>query len=200
MVHEANRLALELRIGRPRLTLSAAFILVLAVYNFATYTVTTSNQSTLNIPPGDYYQIAVELSPSDTVSGQFNETSGLPVSFYIFSSARYADFQNGGALNSLYAVTDSRASPVSYTVQTQDTYYLVFRHSAAFLNSIQTVYFQRSYTTADSLRFNLGVIFLIFGALELALALRPVKHKPGEVEPDSAHSPDIPPGEQIANP
>lgn len=165
----------------PRLLVPALFLLILAGYEFATFQTSASLQSTFNLPSGDYYQISTTRNPSDTISGQFHETSGRPVSFFIFTSAQFAAFQVGTSLDSVYNITDSASSAISYTFKNQDTFYLVFRHGSGLLNTTETVYFQRTYTASDSLRATLAFVFLIFGALNLVLAF--IKRKPKAVAP-----------------
>lgn len=175
----------------PRLFVPALFLLVLAGYEFATFQTSASLQSTFNIPSGDYYQLSTTRSPSDSISGQFQETSGNPVSFFVLTSAQYAAFQTGTALDSVYNVSNSASSAVSYTFKTQDTFYLVFRHGSGLLNTTETVHFQRTYTTSDSFRATLAFIFLIFGALNLVLALRRRRPRSVDLPP--------PPSETISN-
>ncbi len=136
-----------------------------------------TEQSTFNILPQELYQITVNRNPSDAVAGQFQVTTGNPVSFYIFTSAQFSAFQNGSPLDSVYNVTNSASSSFSYTFSAQDTFYLIFRHGYGLLNTTQTVHFTRTYTATNSLSQVLGYIFVAFGALNLGLATRGTKPK-----------------------
>lgn len=178
-----------------RLFVPALFLLALSVYEFATFRTTTTLQSTFNVPPGDFYQLTTTRSASDTVSGQFQETSGNPVGFYIFTSAQFAAFEKGSSLDSVYNITNSASSSIAYTFTAQDTFYLVFRHGGGLLNTTQTVYFQRTYATSDTLRASLAFIFLTFGALNLVLAFRRRRPRLPSVPPQPTGStPQMPPG------
>jgi len=75
--------------NRLRFLISALFVLSLAGYNFLTYTSTTSEQSTFNLEPGLTANLVTTRTSSDVISGQFQENSGSPVSFYILSSAQF---------------------------------------------------------------------------------------------------------------
>jgi hypothetical protein len=153
-------------------------LLGLAAFNFITYTNANSYQSTFNILPSDYNFLSSTRNPGDSINGAFQETSGALVSFYILSSVQYASFQTGSSLTSMYSVENAASGTFSYAFTTQDTYYLVFRHGSGLMNSTETVNFQRTYTTHDSFRLQLGFFFLAIGAVELVVALRPRKPPP----------------------
>jgi len=80
---------------RVRFLVGGLFLVGLALFNFVTYTNTSSTQSTFNILSGQYEYLATTRSPGDSISGAFQEGSGSLVSFYILSSAQFASFQTG---------------------------------------------------------------------------------------------------------
>ena len=172
--------------------ISAVFLLSLALYNFVTYTSATSQQSTFNLQPTLTYEFTVTKNPSDVVSGQFQENSGSPVSFYIQSSAQFAAFQANTSFTYLYGIVEVASGSVSYTFPVQDTYYLLFRHGTGLINTTETVYFQRSYQTHSSSRLQLGLIFVIFAAVSLVFVFRRRKPK-SVVGPGSVIEPAQPP-------
>jgi hypothetical protein len=161
-----------------RYLIGGLLLLALAVFNFITYTNSNSLQSTFNILSGDYEYLTTTRSPGDSVSGAFQEGSGSLVSFSILSSAQFAQFQTGASLSSMYSIQDVASSTISYTFTTQDTYYLLFRHGTGLINSTETVSFQRTYTTHDNMRLQLGFFFLIFAAVDFAIGFRPRKTPP----------------------
>src|SRR3989442_5218511 len=114
--------------NRLRFLISALFVLSLAGYNFLTYTSTTSEQSTFNLQPGLTYNLVTTRASSDAISGQFQENSGNPVSFYVLSSAQFAAFQAQTSFNYLYGVVNVASGIFPCTLPSQDTYELVFRH------------------------------------------------------------------------
>jgi hypothetical protein len=150
----------------------------LALFNFVTYTNAISQQSTFNILSGDYYYLMTTRNPGDSISGTFQEGSGTLVSFLILSSAQYASFQTGTSVTSMYSVDNVASGSISYAFTRQDTYYLVFRHGIGLFNSTETVNFQRTYTTHDNFRLELGLFFLAIAAVELVVAFRPRKTPP----------------------
>jgi hypothetical protein len=154
------------------------FLVALALFNFVTYTNATSQQSTFNILAGDYYYLITTRNPGDSITGVFQEGSGNLVSFYILSSAQFASFQTGTSFTSTYSIDNVASSAISYAFNTQDTYYLVFRHGTGLLNSTETVNFQRTVTIHDNFRLELGLFFLAIAAVELAVAFRPRKAPP----------------------
>jgi hypothetical protein len=171
--------------NRLRFLISALFVLSLAGYNFLTYTSTTSEQSTFNLQPGLTANLVTTRTSSDVISGQFQENSGSPVSFYILSSAQFAAFQAQTSFNYLYGIVNIASGSFSYTFPLQDTYEIVFRHGTGLINSYETVTFQRSYQTHISSHLQLGLVFLVFGAASLAVAFRPEKSKKVETLPGS---------------
>ena len=157
-------------IAKLRWIVGGAFLLALALFNFATYMNTASGQSTFNILSGQYEYVPKTESPGNSVTGSFQEGSGNPISFYIMNSAEYSAFQIGTGVNSEYSILNVPSANFAYTFSTQDQYYFVFRHGQGFSNTTETVSFQRSYTTLDSTRLYLGILFLIFAAVELIIA------------------------------
>jgi hypothetical protein len=171
--------------NRLRFLISALFVLSLAGYNFLTYTSTTSEQSTFNLQPGLTANLVTTRTSSDVISGQFQENSGSPVSFYILSSAQFTAFQAQTSFNYLYGIVNVASGSFSYTFPLQDTYEIVFRHGTGLINNYETVNFQRSYQTHISSHLQLGLVFLVFGAASLAVAFRPEKPKKVETLPGS---------------
>jgi hypothetical protein len=169
--------------NRLRFLISALFVLSLAGYNFLTYTSTTSEQSTFNLEPGLTANLVTTRTSSDVISGQFQENSGSPVSFYILSSAQFAAFQAQTSFNYLYGIVNVASGSFSYTFPLQDTYEIVFRHGTGLINSYETVNFQRSYQTHIPSHLQLGLVFLVFGAASLVVAFRPEKPKKVETLP-----------------
>ncbi len=158
---------------------SALFILALAVFEFVTYTSATTQQSTFNLQPGLAYDFSLTRNPSDYVSGQFQETSGQPVSFYIQTSAQFAAFQAHTSFDYLYSVEQVPTGRISYSFSSQDTFYLLFRHGTALVNSTETIFFQRSYVTHITSKLFLGLIFVGAATVDLAFAFVWRRRKPG---------------------
>ena len=155
-----------------RLLAFAILFLGLATFNFATYTSVTSYQSTFSLQPGLAYHFVYQLNPSDTISGTFQESSGNPVSFYILSSAQYASYQASNSFSYLYSVTDIAVGSFTYSVNLKDTFYLFFSHGAGLINTTETVFAVRSYTTHDTFRLGLGIFFVAVAGTEFYLAFR----------------------------
>ncbi len=126
------------------------------------------------------------------ISGQFQENSGSPVSFYILSSAQFAAFQAQTSFNYLYGIVNVASGSFSYTFPVQDTYEIVFRHGTGLVNNYETVNFQRSYQTHISSHLQLGLVFLVFGVTSIALAFRPEKPKKVETIPGNESRMPIP--------
>ena len=168
-----------------RLLAFAILFLGLATFNFATYTSVTSFQSTFTLQPGLAYHFVYQLNPSDTISGTFQESSGNPVSLYILSSAQFASYQASNSLSYLYSVRDIAVGSFSYSVNLKDTFYLFFSHGAGLINSIETVFAVRSYTTHDFFRLILGIFFVGVAGTEFYLAYR--------IRRRAASLPSIPP-------
>src|SRR6266487_329617 len=158
--------------NRLRWLLGGIFLLGIGLYNFATYTVTSSQQSTFNIPSGQAEYLSKTEYPGNSVSGTFRETSGNLVSYYIMNSAQFASFQTGTSLSNVYSIVNVPSASVSYGFTTQDDYYFVFRHGTGLLNSTETVTYQRTYITHDNFRLYLGIFFIAFGAVELVVGFR----------------------------
>jgi hypothetical protein len=161
--------------NRVRWLVGGIFLLTLAGYNFATYTVNTSFQSTFNLPSGNYQYLTRNENSGDSVSGTFQESSRNLVSYYIMTSEQYASFQSGTSFDAVYYIQDVSSGSISYGFITQDQYYFVFRHGTGLMNTAETVSYQRTYTTHDNFHLLLGIVFSLFTAVELAIAFRPRK-------------------------
>jgi len=155
-----------------RILVSAFVLLGFSLYNFVTYTSTISYQSTFSLQPGLAYEIPATLNPSDIITVQFQENSGMPVSFYILSSAEFASHQANQPFSYLYAVTNVPSGTYSYTIIVQDTYYLFFDHGTGLGNTIETVYSQRMYTTHSDYRLGVGILFLAIAGVDFFYAYR----------------------------
>src|SRR5438552_7329575 len=74
---------------RVRFLVGGLFLVGLALFNFVTYTNTSSTQCTFNILSRQYEYLTTTRSPGDSISGAFQEGSGSPGRFYILSSAQF---------------------------------------------------------------------------------------------------------------
>src|SRR5260370_38503210 len=156
---------------KARYIVSAAILLGFSPFNFLTYTNATPLQSTLALQPGLAQDVSTTRISGDSITGQFHETSGMIVSFYILNSAQFASHQVGGAFNYIYSIKDVASSSFS-NVSTQDTYYLWLDHGTGLSNTAETVYFQRTYVTHDTFRLELGFIFIAVAGVNLVFAVR----------------------------
>lgn len=183
-----------------RYLIGAAIVLALAGYNFATYTSTSSLQSTFNLPSGEYFSINTPRNAGDKITGSFQENSGNPVNFYIMNSAQYSSFETGNFQGGVYSIQDSVTGTISYNFVSQDSYYLVFRHGTGLINSTQTVFFQRSYITHDTGRLTLAFVFVAIAGVDLVFAFwrRKPKPVPAVTYPTYAPNPPVTSNTQTA--
>ncbi len=147
----------------------------LAVYNT---NVAHSYQSTFNVLPSKFFKIGSNLRDQTLITGNFQETAGRTLNFYIMSSVQFAAFQVGQGNTSLFSLRDVPTGSVSYTSILPDTYYLVFSHGTGLLNTTETVSFQRTYVSLDEFQVASGVILLALGAAVLFWGLRPRNRLP----------------------
>ncbi len=132
-----------------------------------------SYQSTFNILASRYFKISSNLRDQTSVSGQFRETSGRPVTFMIMSSVQFAAFQTGQGNTSLYSLSNVPSASLSFTFTVPDTYYLMFLHGAGYLTTTQTVDFQRSYFNQERFQLFSGIALIGMGVVETYWGLRP---------------------------
>ncbi len=130
-------------------------------------------QSTFNLLPTKYSRIASNLRDQTLITGQFQETSGRIVSFYIMSSVQFASFQLGQNTGNLYSLLNVASGSISYTSTVPDTYYLVFTHGPGLFNTTETVNFQRTYVFLDELHLASGGILVGLGIMEIYWGARP---------------------------
>ena len=137
-------------------------------------------QSTFNILASRYFKISSNLRDQTSISGQFKETSGRPVTFMIMSSVQFAAFQTGQGNTSLYSLPNVSSASLSFTFTVPDTYYLLFLHGAGYLTATQTVDFQRSYFNQDRFELFSGIALIGMGGVEAYWGVRPKTPKPSD--------------------
>ncbi len=150
----------------------ALILLVLGGYTLYVSNVYHSYQSTFNIGPNRYFRIPTDLRETTTISGNFQESGGRPVSFSVMSSVQFASFQLGSNLGDLYSIQDVPASAVSFTSTASDTYYLVFTHGTGLQNTSETVSFQRSYFSLHYFPIVSGVMMVVLAVVHVVWGLR----------------------------
>jgi hypothetical protein len=165
-------------------------LLLIAGYTLYTYNPAHFYQSTFNILPSKYLKILANLRDQTRITGTFQETSGRPVVFEIMSSAQLAAFQTRTGNMSLYSLAETATGQVEFTSGVPDAYYLLFLHGSGFLNTTQTVTFQRTYTSVDVPAVLTGIALLVLGAVEIYWGFRPSGTR--AASPGAAQS-DLPP-------
>ncbi len=130
-------------------------------------------QSTFNVLPFKFFKIPSNLRDQTTITGQFKETSGRSITFYIMSSVQFSAFQLGTNQGSLFSLLDVSSGSISWTSNVPDTYYLIFAHGTGLLATTEVVSFQRTYLSLDRFELIAGALLLGLGALEVYWGLRP---------------------------
>ena len=138
----------------------------------------SSYQSTFNILPQKFFKITNNLRDKTTITGQFQETSGRPVTFLIMNSVQFAAFQIRQGNASLFSLQDVTTASITFTFNTPDSYYLVFIHGSGLLSTTETVAFQRSYYNLSRFELISGVALIAVGVLEAYWGLRPRDAQP----------------------
>jgi hypothetical protein len=177
--------------SRKRGLIAAGLILLLiGGYTLYTYNPAHDYQSTFNVLPSKYLKILANLRDQTRITGSFQETSGRPVLFEIMSSAQLAAFQLRTGNTSLYALPPTATGQVDFTSTVPDTYYLLFLHTSALLNTTQTVNFQRTYTSVDLPAVASGLALVVLAGVEIYWGFRPSGRRPASAQ---AASSDLPP-------
>lgn len=155
--------------------LVAVGLLLLAIGAYTLYdsNAATFYHSTFNLLPSKFFKITDNLKDTATINGQISETSGKTVTFLIMNSQQFAAFQVGQGNTSLYSVKNTASTGISYSFPTADTYYLVFLHGSGYLNTTETVNFQRTYLALARFEFFSGLALVGIGVLEIFWGLRP---------------------------
>ena len=166
-----------------RLIIAGFVLLVIAAYSLYTTNAVHPYQSTFNVLAGKFFKIASNLRDQTVIQGQFQETQGRPVTFYLMSSSQFAAFQTGQSIDNLYSISDAASGTFSYVSTLPDTYYLVFTHGTGLLTITETVTFRRTYISLDEFQLVSGIILAVLGALELYWGLRPRRGPPFPLPP-----------------
>ncbi len=129
--------------------------------------------STFNILPARFFKITDNLKDSTTINGKAQETSGRPVTFAIMNSAQFVAFQLGQGNTSLYSVQNTPTASISFTFPSPDAYYLIFFHGSGYLNTTETVSFQRTYFNLSRFELFSGIILVGLGIVQTYWGMRP---------------------------
>ncbi len=148
------------------------FFVALGAYFLATASGVQSGDRTFNLLPGMGESVAFNLANQATIQGDFRETSGSPVRFYVMSSVQYASTKSGQGIGSLYNLPATAASTFSFTATAQDTYYLVFFHGSGLANTTETVSLHWSIGTLNQTRLFTGIGFLGLAGVDFFFAFR----------------------------
>jgi hypothetical protein len=89
------------------------------------------------------------------------------------SSIQYAQYQTKQGNASLYSVMNVRSSSISFTFPSADAYYLLFLHGSGYLNTTETVNFQRTYVALGRFELFSGAVLVGIAVLLLLWGLRP---------------------------
>ncbi len=155
-------------------------LILLAIGGIAVYNTNAAHeyQSTFNVLPGRFFKITTNLRDQTLLTGNFRETMGRLVNFYIMNSVQFAAFQLGQGNANLFSLKDVPEGAVTFTSALPDAYYLVFTHGTGLLNVTETINFQRTYVSLDEFQIVSGVILLVLGGLVLYWGLRPKRKLP----------------------
>jgi len=174
---------------RLRFVVAGVALLVIAGIAFAVSYSSGSRQSTFSFGPDLHYRIPADFAAGTTIEGQFRETSGRAVSFYLMSSAQYSSYVGGTWIGSLYGVGEAISSSISYTTPVRDTYYLVFFHGTG-INDTQTVNFEWGFRTVSVPLLVAGVAFVVLAVYDFYVAFG--RAPSGSTAPPSGESPKGP--------
>ena len=169
------RIALQARKKPYKKNLVAVGLVLLALGVYTIYDSSSLSyyHSTFNLLPSKFFKITDNLKDSATVKGTVKETGGRTISFLIMSSTQFAQYQVGQSNQSLYKILNVASGTVSFTFPTADSYFLLFLHGSGYLNTTETVDFQRTYLALARFEFFSGIVLVGLAMLLLYWGLRP---------------------------
>lgn len=169
------KIALQARKRSSKKNLVAVGLVLLALGAYTVYDANsfTHYNSTFNVLALKFFKITDNLKDTATITGSFRETGGRTVTFLIMSSTQFAQYQIGQGNASLYGVLDAASSSISFNFPSPDTYFLLFLHGSRYLNTTETVNFQRTYIALGRFELFSGAILLGLAILLLSWGLRP---------------------------
>lgn len=130
---------------------------------------------TIKIPPGSdwHYYLEFNLPAGGQVTGDFEETLGRTVDFYLFSESQYNSYCHRIPTGSLYHDSGSSGN-FSVTVPESGKYYMAFDHGSGYASSSQSVK-----VNAQISGFNviLAVVALTFIVMGIALIVSGYRSK-----------------------
>jgi hypothetical protein len=153
-------------------------LLALGAYTIFDSQCISAYHSTFNILPSKFFKITDNLKDTATITGQFKESSGRPITFLIMNSLQFASYQIGQGNASLYMVANQASGSISFSFPAADTYYLMFLHGSGYLTMTETIDFQRNYLSLGRFEFYSGIGLIGIAVLELFWGLRPSTAKP----------------------
>ena len=124
-----------------------------------------SNNETDTIPAGNYFfRITFSLQKAGQISGSYSETTGNPVTLYLFNGAQLVAYRAGDNSSSMF-VTSGKTGSYSASVFSPGDYYLVLEHGAAYSNQAQNVQLSWTLDGMNPVWLALGISVLVVGVV-----------------------------------
>jgi hypothetical protein len=146
------------------LIIIAGILALISVFMMFMSFISDSDSDTLSIPAGaSWYYYEFYLPSGGNIDVDFQEVQGTSVTVYLLNTKQYNRYVDGQPFESLYSYTGS-SGQISETVDSSDTYYLVFTHGAGATSTSQSVSVDFKMNGFDLVLFSVGIILLIVAA------------------------------------
>jgi hypothetical protein len=98
-----------------------------------------SGNFSFTVPPSQHIYLPLHVSNGGRISGDFVETSGQPVTVYVFNQQEYDQYRANGAASSLFSTMDLSQGTYSASIPAPGTYYVVTAHGTGYAQTSEPV-------------------------------------------------------------
>ena len=139
-------------------------LVIIGIYLVIPATAVSSNE-TDTIPAGNYFfRITFSIQKAGQISGSYSETSGTPITLYLFNGPQLAAYKAGDDSSRMFVTSGSTGS-YSASVFSPGDYYLVLEHGAAYSTQAQNVQLSWTLEGMNPVWLALGISVLVIGVV-----------------------------------
>jgi len=139
-------------------------LVIIGIYLVIPATAVSSNE-TDTIPAGNYFfRITFSIQKAGQISGSYSETSGNPITLYLFNGPQLAAYKAGDDSSRMFVTSGSTGS-FAASVFSPGDYYLVLEHGAAYSSQAQNVQLSWTLEGMNPVWLALGISVLVIGVV-----------------------------------
>jgi len=93
----------------------------------------------LDIPPGQYHYLPLNVVGEGRISGDFAEVQSQLVNFYVVTEHQYETYKSTGILDYLFFVINAASATYDTHISSPGSYYLIITHSSGYESNSEQI-------------------------------------------------------------